>query len=400
MGFARFNGGMINGARVIAALAFVNCTASAQVDASITNVRPARSVVAASASVAANPFSNLFGSASAFVGQSHLLAIGAHLQSGEWASVARANFIAYSVRQVISQAELGGYASATFIPASLLAWSDVLAGSDISGDATKIQPGKGALTVSAGVTLGDPTAIRMVTADLLGSTDWRVESGVNGVYEAYWDPETRSEVIIDDMGLVTKQVGALIYGVSYTTAQPTMVKKCKADVVVSGQVALQPVLVKRAQANVVASVALVPHVMYQFESAANPGGSAALLNPVARQKHMAAAQISAGTANVISNPPVIRVARVNGLLGSVACVGNIEYWAVSYGAVLATVDIAANALVSHIWQGQADLLASGGMSPIGYENLMAPMNPAYVFTRPKSAREFKRSESSRTFWRA
>ena len=399
MGFAQFNGGMINGARVVAALAFVNCTASAQVDASVSNTRLASSVVAASASVAAKPFSYLFGDSSALVGQSHFLAQGAHLQSGEWASVAQATLIAYSVRSVLSQSELGGYATATFIPASILAWSDVLAGSSIAGEATKIQPGHVAFDVAANVLLGDPTAYRMVMADLLGSTEWRAESGINGVYEAYWDPAALSEVVIDDIGLVTKQVGALIYGVSYTTAHPTMIQKCKADTVASGELVPQPVLIKRGQTSVLASAEILASSEYQFKGAANPGGSAALVNQLAQQKHMAAVPVLGGEASITSNPPVLRMVQAT-VLGSVSCVGDIEYWVSLQGQVSATVEIEGLASVYHHWWGDADLLASGGMSPIGYENLMAPMNPAYVFTRPKSTREFKRSESSRTFWRA
>ena len=398
MNFARFNGGMFNGARVVAALALVTCTATASVSAEATYIHKSGSAISAVASIAANPFEYQFGSSSAFLGSANMVGTGKHTQATFCDVVGKATYRAYALRYTTSQAELGGSAEAIFIPASVFAFSDMVGGSSIYGEATKTHPGYGALEVVASVTPSEAVVYRMVLANIEGSVDWRVESGVNHVYDTYSDPTALSEVLIEDAGLVTKQVGALIYGVAYAESRATHIIKCQANMSATGEVGLQPVLIQSAQSTPGGSAELSATAEYHFQAEAMVSGVGTCSNVQALQKHLAHGSVNTPAAQIVAAPTVTLYGRST-VLATVACVGNLEYWFSLHGNPIGMVTLTAVPLVTHHWYGEVEIQASGGMSPIGYENLMAAMDPSRIFTRSQTVREFKRSESSRTFWK-
>lgn len=438
MNSLRFNGGVLNGARVIAALALVSCTSTASVDASATYVHTASASMPASAAVVANSIRNVFGNSSDFIGSGYLTATATQNHRSVADVFGSADFVAYSLRGIGAESNFIASADFQAVPASKLGSADVVAQATVSAVATKTQPGHAALQANGSLTLGGSLVTRHVQANILGTATLYPEVGIDRVFEAYVNPTAGSSITIEDAGVVIKQVGALIYGTADAQAIPTHHQQGYAQMVGYSDTIFDPASYIYAFASMGASADVSAAVQYSRMASASVTGQADFAPILPKQIHTAKVNIEA-KGEISPSPSHVHKAVAESINGVANAAWVVTYVASPKSNIAGGVEVAALASINHAAQSAvqanaqinsdpivpvpqlaisaltanvlfeadgvitrlayADITATGYLEPIGYRNLMGYVSPENQFSRAASVRTFTRNPNSRTFRR-
>lgn len=439
MNSLRFNSGTLNGSRVVSALAFIACTATADVSANATYVHSSVATVVAGASFTASSIRNQFGSSSDFIGNAYFLVTPTHTHRVSSGVSGSADLVGYSLRYIGATADFVGMATATFVPANAFGTCSFVSTAEFNAEATKVQFGKGSSIGEGFVTLTEPVVIRYVLGNVLGSGSLYGETRINGVQEAYANPAALSSVDISDEGLVIKQVGALITGQAFVSSAETYTYSTKSNVVVTSEVTADAVLITYISGHAVGTASIVADITYFSVSDISLIGSANVANTSVAIKHAATGQAITNTASILASATRTINASTSPVSGSasIAAKGTYVYYSgwdaigsaligaspsIAYAAectITASTGISAdpivpvpyhayadftgstnlNVLAAILRSAAANFTGSGYLSPIGYENLMSPVSADRTFVRPKRVREFSRPAGNKTFKR-
>lgn len=439
MNSLRFNGGTLNGSRVVAALAFISCAATAEISAAATYVHSSVATVVAGASVTASSSGKQFGSSSDFIGNAYFLVKPTHTHGGSSDVVGSANLVGYSLRYIGASADFLGMATATFVPADSFGTCNFVSTAGFNAEATKVQFGKGNSIGESFVTLTEPVVIRYVMGNVLGSGGLYAETRINGVHEAYANPESLSSVEISDEGLVIKQVGALITGQAFVNSAETYIYSTKSNVVSFSEVTADATLTTGISGHVVGTTSVVAEATYFSISSLVLTGTANVTNSAVSINHAATGQnvintagllaiatstITTGTASIPGSSSISARGTYVYISGSdLICSAQIEVlpnvnYAVhsnvtasviieaapivpvpfrAYGDMASSAELEATATVYIC--SSADFVGTGFLNPIGYKNITAPVASFRAFIRPKSLREFTRLSDIKSFKR-
>ena len=123
MNFLRFNGGTLNGARVVAALALVSCTAMASVSPQATHTNQLKAASVGTATIAGDATRKQFANAPALGGDGTLTASVQQAHHIAASVVGKASFIGYSLRYIYGAGDLVGSSEFVAVPASALGYA-------------------------------------------------------------------------------------------------------------------------------------------------------------------------------------------------------------------------------------------------------------------------------------
>lgn len=213
MNLLKINSGVLNGARVVFASAVV--------------------AIGASAVVTASPYLIIKNALSSFSGQAESSAIGHHDHRAISNVFGTASINAYVINYTNGHCLIVGTANTTFIPANHIAYSNVLCNAEIYCEGLHQHSVKSLVNTTSTLSVGDLSVVSLVRGDVVGSCNIYAESGVNGVYDAYWSSKAIGLVSIDDRSVVTKVVGALLTGTSNFSVKHLHTQSIKGNIVVS-----------------------------------------------------------------------------------------------------------------------------------------------------------------------
>lgn len=439
MNSLRLNGGMLNGARVIAALALVACTATAAISADATYVRPSSATITVSATLYDGITLTHTASAYPFTGDSYFVGNGEHTHATQSNVLGAAEFQAYSLREITAESFLGGTGFAAFVPASTLAYSNIGGGVSLEDAANIVQFGHTEATASAVTINSDVLISRFVEASLQGAGTLYVESCLNNVHDTYCNIQGES-VILEESGLVFKNADAIMQGAVFLSAQQSYTHAVGANISVSSFVEATPESILNAQASITGSSSFESEDTYSRMASATVIGTAGIPSVYALQSHQANGLILFGGGYLTATSYVTLNAVATLYLGScnvaaythntwyvegipsgnVAIDANasVEHATFSDVVAVSTFDSSGNIPTPHLATsnfivtstvdavgsqthfGEANMLVEGTLKPIGYENLLAIVPAARSFTRPKTVREFVRTGDGNSFSRS
>lgn len=375
---------------MIAALAVVSCTASADISADLTYISEARSNVIGTAAVSPQADRTTFGGVSV-LGESFILAIPQHTQAIFGDVLGQSKLLAYSLRTVGVSCDITCSADFTAIPASTLGAANILASASLSGELTPILSAKGAIVAEAGIVTQDALAIRQVEANLDGSASLYIECGINGVFEAYANVAGTSDILVDETGLVIKTVGSLLYGTAYCSGEATQEHRSHANSTGYGSLVALGQTIRGAQSSVDASGELSADIQYHRMAQGTPLCTAELVVNLflVSQTHQGEMVGALGQANLMVEGTRVTFGAGIPVYASAECTGKTTYIMRAAAAPYGEAEVVG--LAGHFLEAQAIIQAKSVILPIGYNSLMAPGASKRTFVRPRSLRIFVRS---------
>ena len=396
MNSLRFNGGALNSARVVMALAFVSCTSTATVDAAATTVRPAQASITVAATVSANPYRNAYGVSSAFIGQATLTGLAKQNHRAYGEVLGQASLVGYCLQYVPANADFTGSATASFVPASVLSSSDILTGVLFSAEAYKTQYGFSSMEVSAAMALQDALANRGVVGNVSGSGELYAEVTINGIHEAYTYPIAESSVVIQDSAVVIKQVGAILTGTAEVSVVETQHHRCHSSIETSGNFEITGITTIPAAADIGCSVVISSTAQRICIATGSVLGTVYVDSVTAIQQHSSHSDLT-GTVELVGTTELTSFGYAT-ITGQVVFAAAGEKIIEVYADTLTTASLIATASANQA--AMSEITVTGYLEPIGYRNLLSPVPPERSFVRPKTLRTFSRNSSTRTFGRA
>lgn len=296
------NGEPLNGSSLAAAvvLATAAIAGSSSVVAAPTRSTDALSPVFSGAQVVADA-DVIFGGFAQPSGVANIQAIPTHEQSAFASISGSSNVTAFVFRGIPGQAEVIGSAQMLVIPAAEIGGADIGAGVSLSAEATRIQPGRTLLDTLASVTITtEPTVTRFVSANASGSASVRVESGVNGVYDAYGDLAGRASVSIANTGIVFRITAANLSSSSTAQGMGTRVQFAQSQIPSLAAVVVgDPAIFSGGVAHIGGAASATASALRVPMGWANIVAASPSVSAFANMRHAASATTS-GSANLVA----------------------------------------------------------------------------------------------------